>query len=273
MAAEKPNPLSHVQDHESFEIFETAGLEIPLPFGLTKYMVLEVMVGALMLALFIPLARRIRRGEVPRGPLWNMLEFFLVFIRNDVAKANIGEQDADRYVPLLWTLFLFIVLCNLFGLVPFLGSPTGHIMVTGVLAAFAAVAMLIGPVVKRGPKFVLDLVPHVEVDNVLLKIFIFLFIMPLLFVIEFSQIITRPLILAIRLFANVFAGHLLLAALLGFVQIFWEKGALVAGGVTALSVTATTAVYFLEIGVALLQAYIFTFLTSLFIGLMLHPEH
>src|SRR5437868_7025769 len=119
------NPLEHVMDQKDWVIFENLGVEIHLPFGLTKFMVLELIAAALIVAIFVPLARRAKDGAVPRGRVWNLFESLLTFIRDQVARPYLGEHDADRFVPFLWTLFLFVLVCNLLGMFPLgFGSPT-----------------------------------------------------------------------------------------------------------------------------------------------------
>ena len=133
----------HVKDAESFHF--PGGYHPHLPvieiFGyqlqITKYMVLEVIAAVLMLLIFIPLAWRMKNGGAPKGRLWNFLEAILLFIRNEVARPAIGAKDADRFLPFLWTMFFFVLGCNLLGMVPWMGSPTGSIMVTGTLAVCA----------------------------------------------------------------------------------------------------------------------------------------
>src|SRR5947209_3317123 len=118
------NPLEHVSDSDSIHIFETlgGGVSIPLPaipmpwghhFQITKFMVIELLVALIILAIYVwpgRLAQRAAAGEAPRGAFWNCFEVLLTFIRDEVARPYIGEHDADRYVPFLWTLFLFILL-------------------------------------------------------------------------------------------------------------------------------------------------------------------
>src|SRR5262249_19079838 len=143
------NPLQEISDHDSIIFFEKlgGGLEIPLPaiplpfgyeFQITKFMVLEVVAALIILGIYVwpgRLAQRLRTGEPPRGWFQNMFEFILTFIRDEVARPYIGEHDADRFLPFLWTLWLFILLCNLLGMIPFAGSPTANIAVTVGLAA------------------------------------------------------------------------------------------------------------------------------------------
>src|SRR5262249_11239175 len=134
------SPFEHVLDTNEWEFFENLHIGIHLPFGLTKFKILLLLAALLMLAIFVPLAKRARDGSPPRGVFWNLFETLLTFIRDQVAKPAIGH-DADRYVPFLWTLFLFVLFCNLLGMFPFMGSPTASISVTGGLAVVAFLAI------------------------------------------------------------------------------------------------------------------------------------
>src|SRR5205807_2054413 len=129
--------FSHVLDSFGFEFFPSLGAEIDLPLQLTKFMFLMVFVALLILGIYLPLARRVQTGEPPKGVFWNLFESLLTFIRDKVAKPYLGEHDADKYVPFLWTMFLFVLFCNLMGMFPFLGSPTASIVVTLVLASIS----------------------------------------------------------------------------------------------------------------------------------------
>jgi len=100
---------------------------------------------------FLPLARRIRTGAAPRGFFWNLFETVLVFVRDEVARPSIGKHDADRFLPFLWNLFFFILFCNLLGILPWAGSPTGALTVTVALALIAFAAVVGTGVVKFGP--------------------------------------------------------------------------------------------------------------------------
>lgn len=102
----------------------------PLDFTLTKFMVLEAVIAIIICLLFIALAARIKGGQLPKGKLWHLLEVFLLYIRDNVARPCIGDHDADRFVPYLWTLFFFVLGCNLMGLIPWMGSPTGALATT-----------------------------------------------------------------------------------------------------------------------------------------------
>lgn len=267
---------------------------------ITKYQVLVVAAALIVAGLMIPLARRVATGEPVRGPLWNALEGLLLFIRDEVVRPNIQDSHAhhhhndhhhgdhhadharhspqanphalaDRYVPLLWTLFLFILVCNLLGMIPFLGSPTASISVTAVMALIVFLVITVSALFRLGlTGYVRSFIPSLKADNLPMQIFLTVAIVPLIAVIEFAGSILRAAILAIRLFANLFAGHVALGVILAFAVA--ANGSLSYGGGAA-AVVMGTALSALELFVAFLQAFVFTLLTSIFLGMQLNPEH
>ena len=118
--------FAHVKDAKAFHLPLGKEVDLPMIFGLqiTKFMVLELIAALLMLLIFIPLARRMAKGGAPRGIFWNMFEAMLLFVRNEVARPAIGHV-ADRFLPFLWNIFFFVLFCNLLGILPWAGSPTG----------------------------------------------------------------------------------------------------------------------------------------------------
>ena len=286
-AEEKPrNPLDHVVDSDEIELFESFGphaIHIPALFHYkmfgqdlqfpTKFMLLEVVAAVLVALFYIPLARQMESGRLPSGWRENAREVLLTFIRNDVAKPAIGH-DADKFVPFLWTMFLFILFNNLLGLVPFFGSVTGNIYVTAGLALCVFAAIHGSASAKMGfGHYIGSMWPRFEVPYGM-----GLIIKPLVFLIEWMGVLVRNGVLAVRLFANMFAGHVVLATILIFIFVAGRENetagqyglwSMIAG----LSVLAQVALSLLELFVAFLQAYIFTFLASLFIGFAIHPAH
>ncbi len=273
MSAEQ-NPLSpgwlggHVGDGTSFHFFtEEQVIKLPEIFGfqITKFMVLEVVASLIILAIFIPLARKIRTGEPIKGRFWNMMEAFLMFFRDNVTRPAIGH-GADKYLPIIWTTFFFVLLCNLLGMVPFMGSPTANPSVTVALAGFALACSIIAGSLRFGAvRFWLNQVPDMDVPfglGYLLK--------PMLFVIEVFGFLVKHCVLAIRLFANVFAGHLVLAVFMAFVGA--SAGLLIWYAISVSSLALYICINFLELFVAFLQAYIFTFLMALYIGMATHKH-
>lgn len=240
----------------------------PIDGKFTKFMALEVAAALIMAAIFIPFAGHISGGQQARGRFWNMIEAMLLFIRNNVARPAIGHHDADAYLPLLWTLFFFVLVCNLLGLLPWAGSPTGSLAVTGVLALVTFIAVVGSGMKKLGVGgFFVSLVPEMD-----LPIYMKVFIWPMVFVIEVVGLLIKHFVLAIRLLANMLAGHVVLSVILGFIGIAAAYGVAAYAGVAVVSVLGATALTFLELFVAFLQAYIFAFLSALFIGTAVHPH-
>ncbi len=274
--------FEHVFDSLDWHMLESLHIEIHLPgirtinlpdgFGITKYTLLMLLAAGMICAIYIPLAKRIQTGETPKGTCWNLFESVLTFIRNEIAKPYIGA-DADRYVPYLWTVFLFVLTCNLLGMVPFLGSPTASFAVTAVLGLSAYIVINTASIMRFGLKaHLLSFFVRRTCDAMpfALKLGISLMLWP----IEFIGLMLKCFVLAVRLFANMFAGHMVLATILLFIPAVQNAGPGLEWSVTIASVLGVIALSLLELFVAFLQAYLFTFLTALFLGGVLeHAEH
>jgi F-type H+-transporting ATPase subunit a len=238
----------------------------PMDLRLTKFMVLEVIVALILCVLFIALARRLRGGQRPQGRLWNLLEAMLVYLRDHVARPAIGSHDGDRFVPLVWTVFFFVLGCNLMGMVPWMGSPTGAFAVTAALASVTFITVIGSGMAKLGVwGFWKAQVPHMDLSPGLKVVLV-----PMIFAIEIFGLLVKHAVLAVRLLANMMGGHVVLAVLLAFIAATW--GSVLAWGVIPASVLGATALNLLELLVAFIQAYVFAFLTSLFIGMAVHPH-
>ncbi len=258
---------------------------IPQPFGklrnlhepeagicISKYMVIQFVVLLVLIAAYRWVAVRVANGDRPRGRFWNLLEALLDFVRNHIAQPAFGSHDADRFVPLLWSMFLFILLSNLCGMIPGLGAPTS---VWGNTFAVAVVTFFTGTVcgMRRFGVlgFFLNQVPHMDIP-----IYIAVVIKPAIFLVEMLSLAIKHLVLSIRLLANMVAGHLVLLGIMALafgLEAAWQwynepgwKWSIVAGIVVVGSALFSV----LELLVAFLQAYIFTFLSALFIGAAIH---
>jgi F-type H+-transporting ATPase subunit a len=268
--------LDHVLDTYVWHLFDFMPA-IPLPhftvndhtYGISKYSILMALAAGLLLWIYIPLGKKIQSGAAPSGVFWNLFEGLLTFIRDNVAKPYIGK-DADQYVSYIWTIFLIVLFCNLFGMVPFLGSPTASFTVTFVLAGFVFVGIHAFSIMKYGLKYHLfSFAPDLDLPFVM-KIFI----LGMLWPIEFLGLIIKCFVLAVRLFANMFAGHIVLGTILLFIPMVKDMSAGIATTVTVASVLGVLALSFLELFVAFLQAFLFAFLTALFFGEILeHAGH
>jgi F-type H+-transporting ATPase subunit a len=240
----------------------------PLDLKITKFMVLETVIAIVLCIFFVGLARRLKGGVSVKGRWWNLLEVFLLFIRDEVARPCIGKHDGDKFVPFLWTIFLFVLGCNLMGMIPWMGSPTGALATTGALALVTFLVVVGAGSAKLGfVGFWKAQVPHMELPGPIAVVLI-----PLIFVIEIMGLLIKHCVLAIRLLANMMAGHVVLAVIVAFIGASYAAGTAIWGSVTLVSVTGATALSMLELFVAFLQAYIFTFLSALFIGAAVHPH-
>jgi F-type H+-transporting ATPase subunit a len=243
-------------------------------FAISKFMVIELAVALILILVFSWLGRKVAGSTAPRGKLWNLLEWFCVFIKDEIAEPAIGHHDARRFTPLLWTIFFFVLGCNLFGMVPWAGAPTGAFGVTLGLALITFGTVVIFGMAKFGPiGFFLNQIPGMD-----LPIYMAIVLKPMILAIELIGLCIKHLVLAIRLLANMVAGHLVLLGVMGLA--FGAHAALEYSApgaptwqwyITAtIAIVGSTAFSILELFVAFLQAYIFTFLSALFIGASIH---
>jgi F-type H+-transporting ATPase subunit a len=270
--------LHHTSDSHVLEL-PVLG-EIPLPtgwhlFGIdvspTKHVVFMAVAALLVfVTLWVAgrsIARRHREGKGPRG-FGAAIEAMVLFIRNDVAVANIGH-GGEKFAPYILTLFFFILYCNLLGLLPWGSTPTGNLAVTGALALTAFVTIEVSGVVALGPRGYLKTIVMVPPGMRGMGAVLMALIMT---PVELIGKFVKPFALTLRLFANMTAGHFVILALLGLIFVFGTAAPAIRYGVAAGAVAFTLFMMFLELLVAFLQAYIFALLTSVFIGLMRH-EH
>lgn len=214
------------------------------------------------------LTRQRAQGGAPKG-VASMIEAMVVYVRNDVAIANIGPHGGSTFAPYILTLFWLILYCNLLGLMPFGATATGNLAVTGALAITAFATIEISGMVALGPKGYLKTIVFVPPGTTGVTAVILTMIM---IPIELIGKLVKPFALMLRLFANMTAGHFVILSLMGLIFLFGTGPFLVRWGVAGGSVVFVLFMMALELLVALLQAYIFALLTSVFIGLMQH-EH
>ncbi|MCF8345466.1 MAG: F0F1 ATP synthase subunit A, partial [Bacteroidales bacterium] len=217
--------------------------------------------------MFISIAKRYkkRKGEAPKG-LQSLLEPLILFIRDDVAKEAIGVKRHERYLPFLFTLFFFIFLNNLLGLVPFFpggANVTGNIAVTGVMAVFTFLITTFSAN-KNYWKHIFN-TPGVPWW---LKIPI-----PIMPLVEFMGIFTKPFVLMVRLFANITAGHIIVLGFISLVFIFGNIQPAMGYGVSIVSIAFAVFMGLLELLVAFIQAYVFTLLSALYFGMATEDHH
>lgn len=237
----------------------------------TKYVVFLILAALIVFTMLktaaIGIERARRQGKAPGGYAGAM-EAFVLWVRQEVAIVNIGKEMGPRYAPLIMSFFFFILVCNLLGLLPWGGSPTGNLAVTAALALVAFVAIEVGGMIKLGFKgYMGTIFPHIEglppVGSKVMTI--------ALGPIEVLSKLVKPFALTVRLFGNMTAGHFVILALFGIVFLFGHYGAF-SYGIGFVTVAVVVGVMLLELLVAVLQAYVFALLTAVFIGLMQH-EH
>lgn len=225
----------------------------PLDFSITKSVVMMLVTGLLLLWLFVSLAKGYaKNNNVPTG-IGRFFEPIVLYIRDDIAIANIGEKKYKRYMPFLLTIFFFIWFLNMFGLTPLGVNVTGNIAVTTALAVIVfLITNFTGT--KDYWKHIFD--PLGDGMPWYGKIIIYIILVP----IEILGLFIKPFALLIRLYANMTAGHVVLMSLVGLIFIFksWVGG--------PLSFGLSFAISLIEVLVALLQAYIFTMLAALYFG-------
>ena len=260
-----PNPLGFTDENPAIAVPENDFVS-PITFRPTKFMVLEVIGAVLIAVVFIRFANKIKNGERPKGRFSNFLEAMIVFVRDDIVRPAIGTKDANRYLPFIWTIFFFVLTLNLFGMIPFMGTATGALGCTAALALITFCIVLGAGMKRLGVVgFWKAQAPHMELPPAMQYTLV-----PAIWAIEVFGLFIKHLVLAVRLFANMFAGHLVLAVFIAFIGVTWGQWLLI--GVMPASIIASVLISLLEILVALIQAYVFAFLASLFIGAAIHPH-
>ena len=253
--------MEHILD--SSELHLPFGIHVHLPhfelygidLSITRHVVM-MWVAALFLIVVLALNTR-RRGMVPRG-FANVVESVVIFIRDEIAIPNIGKSEAQRFVSFLCTVFFFILTCNLVGMIPYGATATGNINVTATLAICSFVMIQIGGIIHNGFfGYFKGLIPHGLPA----------WLLPIMIPIEVVGLFTKPFALCVRLFANMTAGHVIILSVLGLIFMFNSLALAPAAVLFALGVNL------LEIFVAFVQAFVFTLLTAVFIGMAVHQDH
>ncbi|MGB5029058.1 MAG: F0F1 ATP synthase subunit A [Chitinophagaceae bacterium] len=230
--------------------------------SMTRNVVQMILALIVFVWIMLRIAKRYKSGvgvtSAPKGSQ-SLLEPVITFVRDEVAKPNLGHKY-EKYLPYLLTVFFFILINNIFGLIPGSANVTGNIAFTAVLGLISFVVILFSsnkhywghifnpPGVPLGVKFIL--VP-----------------------VEFLSVFIKPFALIIRLFANMVAGHIIIICLISLIFIFGELNPIAGWGASPLSIGFTVFIYLIEVLVAFLQAFIFTMLTAVFIGQALEGEH
>lgn len=243
--------LHHLTDSHEWHIPFLPTIHLPEFLSLHALMIL---IGASILIILFCFVYN-RSARVPTG-MTNALESIIIFIRDQIAVKHLGHEEGMRFAPLFCTFFFFILILNLMGLIPVFATATANINVTAALALVILSIMIFGSIAKLGlTGFIKTFIPSGVPAPVLI----------LLIPIEVAGLFIKSFALMIRLFANMLAGHIVILSLLGII-ILLGLGALPA-------LFLAISIYILEVFVAFLQAYIFTMLSAMFIGQMLHPQH
>lgn len=240
---------------------------LPLDFSITKNVFAMFISMIILCWIFISVANsyKKRKGQAPKG-LQSFLEPLILFIRDDIAKPAIGEKKYEKLMPYLLTLFFFIFLNNLLGLVPFFpggANVTGNIAVTAILALFTFIITSI-----NANKFYWIHIVNTPGVPWWLK-----FPIPLMPIIELIGVFTKPFVLMVRLFANITAGHIIVLGFISLIFIFGNINMGLGYGVSVVSVAFAIFMAFLELLVAFIQAYVFTLLSAIYFGMAMEEHH
>ena len=237
-------PLPH------FEPVEIFGIKVD--FSITKSTAMAILASIIAVIILGYAASSNKKNLVPKG-IGNMIESIVVFNRDQIVVHNMGEGGL-KYMPFFLTVFFFILIANIIGLFPFLAQPTKNINVTCALALITFVMTQIAGIKAHGfGGYVKILVPPVVPGVVL----------PIMVVVEFIGIFTKPFSLMMRLFANITAGSIIIFSLIGLIFVMEYAGSVIA-------VPFALFIYLMEIFIAFLQAYIFTMLSVLYINMAMH---
>lgn len=249
-------------------------LDYKLFFGLTAHQTLLVVAGVFMIGLFWWMSHRVTSKPKKTGVV-ALLEVALVWVRDEIVYPWLGPERGRRYLPFLWTLFFFILFSNIFGLLPSpfypgdhtdaLAVATADLAVTGGLAIIVFIVIQVAGMREHGfAKYWATLVPH-GVPKPLI---------PIVFIVEFMGLFTKPFALTVRLFANMVAGHALLAILFGFlIGVEHYAHPIIGMPETIAAVGFILFIMVFETLIALIQAYIFTVLSAIFISQAVSHEH
>ncbi len=258
--------ISKVVDHDYVDFYFLGKLYLPhfppvhiggmtIDFSITKSLFMMMVSSLLLIIVLGVAASKNAKNKVPKG-IGNLIESLIVFVRDDIVVANMGK-DGLKLLPFFLTIFFFILFANFIGMFPFMAQPTKNVNVTGGLALVTFAVTQVMGVKKNG---------FVGYFKGLVPPGIPIFVMPIMIIVEFIGLFTKPFSLLIRLFANITAGTIIILSLIGLVFILKWAGAVIA-------VPFAMFIYCVEIFVALLQAYIFTMLSVLFINMAMHQDH
>lgn len=260
--------ISHSEENKGKIIEKINGKEVrPWDFSITKNVFALFFSLTLLVFIFIKIANRYKTkpNSPPKG-MQSLLEPLILFIRDDVAKSSIGEKKYEKYMPFLLTIFFFIFLNNLLGLVPIFpggANLTGNIAVTMVLAIFTFVITTFSG--NKNYWLHIFWAPGVPWW---LKVPV-----PILPAVELMGMISKPFVLMVRLFANITAGHIIALGFFGLIFIFGNMSIYAGYGISVMSIAFTVFMTLLELLVAFIQAYVFTLLSAIYFGMAVEEHH
>lgn len=239
----------------------------PFDISMTKNVVALLISMIFLMWIFISVAKAYtrRKGQAPKG-MQSLMEPLILFVRDEIAKPAIGEKKYEKYMPFLLTIFFFIWLNNLMGLVPLIpggANVTGNITITMVLAVFTFIITTFS-----GNKNY-----WVHIFNTPGVPWWLKFPVPLMPLVELMGVFTKPFVLMVRLFANITAGHMIVLAFVSLIFIFGEISPMLGYGTSVISVLFVIFMDMLELLVALIQAYVFTLLSALYFGMATEEHH
>jgi F-type H+-transporting ATPase subunit a len=244
------------------------GAEVrPLDLSITKNVFSIFFASALIVFLFMSIAKAYKRTRkhAPKG-VQSLLEPLILFIRDEIAITSIGRKNYEKFLPYLLTVFFFIFFNNLLGIVPIFpggANVTGNIAVTAVLALFTFFITAI----RANKNYWMHIFNTPGVPW-WLKIPI-----PLMPIIELVGVFTKPFVLMVRLFANITAGHIIILGFISLIFVFGQNSIYAGYGISVISITLAIFIFFLELLVAFIQAYVFTLLSAIYFGMATEEHH
>lgn len=265
-SAKEENLGDFITHHISntYEWHPVPGVALHLPhwhvfgidLGISQHVLMMFIAAGLLILLFAIGGRR--RRNAPTGRLGHALEALVVYMRDEVVVPNLGKKETPKWMPFFLTIFFFFLALNLISLIPGFSAATGNVNFTATMALLIFIVYNLAGMAHNGPvHYVFNIVPKG----------VPFYVLPIIALIEFMGLFTKAVALCIRLFANMTAGHILILSLTGLIVVF--KTAWVAIGFLPM----TLFIYVIEVLVAFLQAYIFTLLSALFVGMAIHQDH
>lgn len=273
--------IEHGHEHEGLFIAEEGRYEDkivergadgelvrPLDISITKNVASLMFAAVLLISLVLATTRWYRRHdaseEAPQG-FAGLMEMMIMMVNDDIIRPSVGEKHYRKYSPYLLTAFFFIFVCNLMGLIPFFpggANVTGNIAVTMMMALFTFIAINVFADKHYWKEILWPDVP------MFLK-----FPIPIMQTIELFGVISKPFSLMVRLFANIMAGHMMVLGLVSVIFVTVKLGPVINGSMTVIAMLFGLVINCLELLVAFIQAYVFTMLSAVFIGMAHQEEH